>query len=386
MIQPEDIRRKARNLYPAFQAAWLDDAPFFPRVIPADKSVDGNLAAAIESIQRLRAASKEQAGYGYSIEWEERNSRTHGRNRFPRKFFFETPQDLLKLIGKEREFAQFAAAVNHLRSRYPQLGTWIRTHRPDVVEAAPEMESLVQVLDYFVAHPRPDRFARELPLPVDTKFIERNHRILRSWLDLVLPPHAIRADEEHFDRRFGLRYAEALIFVRFLDGAAQQRAASPWSECAVPLHTLAAQPMDVERVLIVENKVNLLTLPPVAGAIAMGGLGNGVTDLRYATWLSQVDLWYWGDLDVDGFEILSRLRTVLPHARSFLMDEHALNAWRPQIAATGNNKAGKILSNLTPAEAAAFHTCSAENLRIEQERIPQSYVADCLKKLFPTPG
>ena len=382
MIQPEDIRRKALNLYPAFQLAWLDNEAFFPKVIPCDKTVDQNLALAIESVQRLRSESKEHLGYGYAIEWEERNSRTHGRNLFPQKIYFETSQDLLKLIGKEREFAQFTVAVERLRDRYPQLALWIRTHRRDLIDAAADLEGLLQVVDYFVAHPRPERFARELPLPVDTKFIERNRHILRSWLDLVLTPHAIRADEEHFDRRFGLCYLELLIFVRFLDEAVQRRANSPWNECAIPLHSLAAHPFIVERVLIVENKVNLLTLPRITGAIAMGGLGNSVTDLRYVSWLSRVPVWYWGDLDVDGFEILSRLRTVLPHAKSLLMNEDILLEWRSKIGTTGNGRTGAVLSNLTPAEAAAFQACSLENLRIEQERIPQDFVTQRLADLI----
>jgi len=384
MIRPEDIRRKALNLYPALQLAWLENAPFFPKVIPCDKAVDPNLALAIESVQRLRSESKEHLGYGYAIDWEERNSRTHGRNQFPCKIYFETPHDLLTLIGKEREFAQFTAAVERLRDRYPQLTQWIRTHRRDLVEAASDLEGLLLVVDYFMVNPRPDRFARELPLPVDTKFIERNHRILRWWLDLVLPPHAIRADEEHFDRRFGLRYSEPLILVRFLDEAVQQRADSPWNECAIPLHSLAARSFAAKRVLIVENKVNLLTLPRISESIAMGGLGNGVTDLRYVTWLSQVPLWYWGDLDVDGFEILSRLRVVLPHVKSLLMDEDVLQEMRSTIGTIGNGRTGAVLPNLTPTEVAAFEACSRENFRIEQERLPQQFVAERLKDVFGT--
>lgn len=382
MIRPEDIRRKALNLYPAVQLAWLENTLFFPKVIPCDKAVDPNLALAIESIQRLRSESKEHLGYGYAIDWEERNSRTHGRNDFPRRIVFETLHDLLKLIGKEGEFAQFTSAVNRLRDRYPQLNQWIRSHRRDLIEAASDLEGLLQVVDYFVANPRPDRFARELPLSVDTKFIERNCRILRWWLDLVLPPYAIRADEEHFDRRFGLRYSEPLIFVRFLDEAVQQQAGWPWNECALSLHSLAASPVLVDRVIIVENKVNLLTLPRIAGSIAMGGLGNGVTDLRYVTWLSQIPLWYWGDLDVDGFEILSRLRTVHPHAQSLLMDGEILEEWRSAVGTAGNGRTGTVLPNLAPSEADAYQACSRENLRIEQERFPQPFVIECLKDAF----
>lgn len=382
MIRPEEIRQKAANLYPVFQEAWLDDIAFFPRVIPCDKTVDPNLAVAIESIHRLRSQSKETRGYGYSIEWEERNSRTHGRNRFPRKISFETQEDLLKLIGKEHEFARFTSAVERIRDRHPRLAQWIRSHRRDVIDAASELDGLLHVVDYLIAHPRPDRFARELPLPVDTKFIQRNHRILRAWLDLVLPPHAIRADEEHFDRRFGLRYVEPLVFVRCLDEAVQRQANWPWSECALPLHSLAARPLIVERVLIVENKVNLLTLPRIAGAIAMGGLGDGVLGLRHIPWLSQVPVWYWGDLDVNGFEILSRLRLIFPQTKSLLMSEDVLLEWRERIGAPGNGRTGTELLNLTPEESRAYGVCSADNLRIEQERIPQLIVETRLMEVL----
>lgn len=382
MIRPEDIQRKATSLYRPFQLAWLDDQPFFPRVIPCDKTLDSNLAVASESVQQLRNGSKERIGFGYTVEWEDRNSRTHGRNRFPRQILFETQDDFLGLIGKEREFAQFARSVSELRKRYPQLAPWVRAHPAEVVDSAAELDGQLQVLDFLVAHPWPQLFARELPLPLDTKFVERNRGILRSWLDLVLPPHAIRADEEHFDRRFGLRYVEPLISVRFLDEAVRQRANLPWSECAIPLHSLASHPIAAESVLIVENKINLLTLPPIAGAIALGGLGNSVSDLRYVTWLSQLAVWYWGDIDVDGFEILSRLRTVFPNVRSLFMDQKSLIALRPTVRGVGNGRLGSLGMNLLPEEAAAFQVCSGSNLRIEQERIPQDFVVSHIQAAF----
>ena len=144
------------------------------------------------------------------------------------------------------------------------------------------------MVDYLRLHPRPNLFARELPLSVDTKFVERNLSILREWLDLVLPPHAIRADEEHFHRRYGLRYSEQQIFIRFLDESVQRRAGSPWSECSIPLRLLAKECLGATQALIVENKVNLLTLPRMEETFAVWGLGNGVTDLRNIQWLSDI--------------------------------------------------------------------------------------------------
>jgi hypothetical protein len=382
MIHPDDIHLKALKLYPAFLRAWLAGKVFFPRTVPCEKNVAVSMASAIESIQRLRAGAKETRGFGYSVEWEERNSRSHGRNSFPRKIVFETEEDFLRSIGKEGEFARFRAAVEKIRERFPALDSWIGSHRQQLADSAGELNGLLEVVDYLRHRPRPEIFARELPLSGDTKFVERNRLILREWLDIVLPPHSIRADEEHFHRRYGLRYPEPLVFIRFLDEDLQRSAGSPWSECSVPLRLLGEKSLNPARALIVENKVNLLTLPPVAGTLAIGGLGNGVVDLRYVQWMSEIPLWYWGDIDTEGFAILSRLRVIFPHVLSLFMDNETVRAWRERIGSVGTQQAAKRPSNLTSAEAAAFQVCLLENLRIEQERFPQSHVVESMKSTF----
>lgn len=88
-----------------------------------------------------------------------------------------------------------------------------------------------------------ERLARELPIPVDTKFIERHQGLLRRWFDIVLPPHAIRADEDHFERRYGLRYVEPHLLVRLLDSELKRELAFPCSEFSLPLSTLADLPV-----------------------------------------------------------------------------------------------------------------------------------------------
>jgi hypothetical protein len=217
-----------------------------------------------------------------------------------------------------------------------------------------------------------------LPLAVDTKFIERHQKLLRVWLDTLLPPSAIRADENHFQRRFGLKYAESLVRIRFLDSTLQHAVGVPWTTCAVPLDELAQLEIPATTVLIVENKMNLLTLPPLLGALGIGSLGNSVTDLRYLEWLARKPLWYWGDSDVDGFAILSRLRTMFPHVQSFLMNGASVARWKESLGSPGNNNPGGPLANLTSAEQAAYAECRVSNLRIEQERIPPQAVEEAL--------
>jgi len=375
MIQPEDIRRKAENLYGDFLKAWLDaEDAFFPRVIPARKRpATDDLSSVSHSVRRLREGSKEVLGFGYSVEWQEVNSRKFGRNLFPGRILFETQEDFLRFIGKRREFAALSDAVRRLLGEFPGLKTWIGSNLRPMIEAEPDLEGLLNVLRFFRDHPRPGRFARELPIPVDTKFIERHQQLLRQWFDVVLPPHTIRADEDHFERRYGLRYVEPYFLVRLLDSELKRELAFPCSEFSLPLSTLADLPVRRVAAVIVENKVNLLTLPPLCRGIGLGGLGAGVTLLRNVPWLSRCSVAYWGDIDVEGFEILSSLRTIFPDARSFLMDCDTLHGWK-HLAVGGTGRKPDLPPHLTDQEQATFIRCRDSNIRLEQERLPQDKV------------
>src|SRR5439155_7425037 len=163
----------------------------------------------------------------------------------------------------------------------------------------------------------------------------------------ILPPQTIQADEEHFERRFGLRYAEPHVMLRFLDPQVKDACRLPWPELSLPLSTLSSTPMRIGRVLIVENKVNLLTLPPLTGTLALGGMGNGVTELRHVPWLTSCTVRYWGDIDVEGFVILSRLRNVLPQTRSLLMDGETFARWRDRLAGHGTGCGATVPPGLT---------------------------------------
>jgi hypothetical protein len=377
MIQPDEIRRKAENLYPDFlRAWWAGDASFFPRLIPSRRNPDpDDLAGAIQSMRRLREGSKETRGFGYHVEWRERNSRTFGRNQFPERISFESQEDFLRFLGKEREFAIVAEMATQLRTTYPSLESWLQANLRRLPGIAPDRGGLVEVLRYFVDHPRPNVFARELPLSVDTKFIERHANILREWLDLVLPPHAIRADERKFEHRYGLRSADPHLLVRLLDSQLGPELGFPCPEFSLPLDTLASLPVRADLVLIVENKVNLLTLPPVKRGLGLGALGDAATRLRHVPWLKQHPIVYWGDVDVEGLQILSSLRALFPQTRSLLMDLATLDRWSHLVVpGSGHVPIPQTPAHLTESEQAAFARCRDGNLRLEQERIPQADV------------
>lgn len=80
---------------------------------------------------------------------------------------------------------------------------------------------------------------RQLPLSVDTKFIERNSKILSQWLDLVSPSESIKADERAFVHRYGLNAVDPPILIRLLDDSLQSELAVPWTEFSLPSSKLS---------------------------------------------------------------------------------------------------------------------------------------------------
>jgi len=188
MITYDEVRQKASRRYPDYLRAWLRQTPFFPLDIPFRKPQpsDGYLALR-DGIQALVAGSKEGIGYGYRVEFATRQTRRLGEQSLPQRIVIETEADFARLLDKDAEIAQFQRDAALIRTHLPALETWLLDHPQTVIEHAGEWPDLVQVCRYFLAHPRPHRYLRELPIPIHTKFIEGHKGILRRLLDALLP-------------------------------------------------------------------------------------------------------------------------------------------------------------------------------------------------------
>lgn len=384
MITPPQIREKAGRLYPKFVQAWLAGEDFFPRRVPANLTLPKDLAKAKRSVELLRAGEKAHHSAGYRIVWESRKSRTHGLNRFPVGIEIETREDLLRLADATDDFAILQTAVGKLREQRPELEEWLRhsTNWKELLSVAAHLDDLLLVTQYLLDHPRPDCFAREIPLPISTKLIEEHKKLLSVWLDRLLPAEQIdfRFDRREFEARYGLRYVRHHILFRVLDPALEEELGLPCGELSLPADLIARLKPNRPTVFVVENKVNLLTLPRVAGGIALGGLGKAVSLLRDVAWLQDATLYYWGDLDVEGFEMLSQFRGLFEHTESLLMDLQALQH-HEALAIAWKNRPRMTPTRLTRQEQAAYAHLLHNALRLEQERIPQSDVISALRML-----
>ena len=219
-------------------------------------------------------------------------------------------------------------------------------------------------------------------MAVSTKLIEENKKLLAAWLDLLLPDNQIdfRFGRDEFDARYGLRYPRPHLLLRLLDAKLLEETGLPFAELSLPAVSIKRLPIKNVTVLVVENKVNLLTLPPVPRGVAIGGLGKAISLVREIGWLADATIYYWGDLDVEGFEMLNQFREFCPHTKSLMMNletfrkfEHLAIDWLNQSRYTPNV--------LLDSEQLAFQFVLENRKRLEQERIPQSYVDTQISQL-----
>lgn len=371
MITPQDIAAKAARAYVPLLRSWLRGEVFATLDIAA-----GAPAADFRSLERqvaaLMAGAKTQREVGYLVEMQTRTTRTYGAQTLPTRIVVESAADLVFLAGKTEEFAAFVADVALIRAAQPLLEPLLQTQPLLVVEQHGSWPELLRVCAYFQASPRPQLFIRELPIAVHTKFIEQHAGALMHLLDVLLPPTAINSDARQFVQRYGLRSDAPLVRMRLLDARLRAQLGLPLADIAATTADLAALPAAGLRYVIVENKMVFLTLPPLADTIAIFGGGFQVDLLRELDWLRAGPIWYWGDLDAQGFQILARLRAIFPHVVSLMMDGTTFDAFSA-FAVAGTACRVTELLHLTADEQALFAHLARTNLRLEQERISHAY-------------
>jgi hypothetical protein len=235
----------------------------------------------------------------------------------------------------------------------------------------------VAVCAWFDAHPRPQCYARQVPLPVGTKFIEEHTGILRELLDVVLGDR-VNAAGTTFCERFHLLVEPPQVRFRFLDPALRARVGWRVADCAVPAPAFADLVWSIPRVLVVENRDVFLCLPEVPDTLAIFGAGKAASLLPACQWLHVADIVYWGDCDDAGYGILSSLRGHFPQVRSLLMDDRAWARWK-HLAVPGKRDPMARHTHLTVAERAALEAALAGPWMLEQERIPPPDTARAIR-------
>ena len=129
--------------------------------------------------------------------------------------------------------------------------------------------------------------------------------------------------------------------------------------------------------------MSFLTLPNLQNSFAIWGGGYRTQMLKSVIWLANCPIFQQGDIDADGFKILSQFRGYFPQTASVMMNEDNFQAFE-KFAVDVERSEPEKLSNLTTEEYALQSYVSHYGKRLEQEHISQDlatqYLLSMLKK------
>jgi hypothetical protein len=212
-------------------------------------------------------------------------------------------------------------------------------------------------------------------LGVDTKFVEKNKKeidlFLMSVLDDDLYDKAIvKLSNNGFEKKYGLKYKLPLVRFRILDSDLYLYGLSDISTNIDEFKNLS---FTCKKVYMIENEITALSFPNIKDAIVIFAKGYGVGLFKDVKWLEDKEIYYWGDIDMDGFAILSQARGYFPQIKSIFMNIKTVEEFK-ELGVQSSDKVYKKLDNLAKEEALLYERLFSDyygkNFRLEQERLP----------------
>lgn len=381
MITPKEIREQSLKWWKEVLLSAVDSVSYFPRDISrigkvSSKDILNKLSDYKASIELLKINSKESKKIGYSLVTTERPFNKIGKQLVPERISIDTIEDYLKVAGKEREYQTFLKNLSLIKAELPLLIDWVKTCPTKLVEHNTWADTL-NVCKYFLKTPTPNKYIRQLPIDIHTKYILENKSIVQSLLDFLIPEH-INSDETKFELRYNLKYSEPLIRVRFLDTSLSPIDSA--TDISLTLSEFKNIQSHCDNIFVAENIMNFLTLPYLTKTIAIwSGGGFNVSYLKDINWIKGKQFFYWGDLDAHGFQILNQFRAYFQNTVAVMMDEETLASFK---SAQGTPATNQTLQRLTDRELKLYHHLRQNNIRLEQEKITQTFAEERINEVL----
>ncbi len=385
----KEIDAKAQKYYSSGKVFrdYIDSATLFPLTVMLKKLKQSDLSSHYSSIiKEIDILQKED----FELQYRTFNFKNIGMQRLPVSVYFSQRDIFLNYLNKEDEFVRFKNAYEKIISYDRMLLQIIYERVSLVLEYEDVWDRLFLVCDFFIDNPKPHIYTRELSITgVDTKFIEKYKKILDRLLSVLLDDSMMdnsifSLSHYGFEKKYGLKYPLPTVRFRILD---ESQKIAGMSDISLTIDTFKMLQLPCKRVYIIENKITTLSFPKISDAIVIFGSGYGVEVLKSVQWLHDKEIYYWGDIDRDGFAILSRVRGYFPHIKSLLMDDVTIDMFRAYAIQENESKRNtNRLENLTNEESIIYNNlCSeiyGERFRLEQERIDFKYVLKSISQIM----
>ena len=352
--------------------------------VPTDQQARDNLG-------HFHAFFKAWTDFAYPelVEWQERQYRQLSEQRVPVKLRIFSLQQLTELLGAEQQLENWLNKISsflqqsfvHDRHQHRLFQTLI--HHLEQIErySQQEWQWLIQLIEQLKPNMGAGLYLRALPLSaVNTKFLEQNLLLTEAICNVLYDDEIVLAG--------GL-----LAWLDCLDSPKGWLTIKPVCPNVqeklggLPVFQLSTEVLDqfelpAERIIVVENIQSGLACPNLENSIVVCGGGKNISWMN-AKWLQHKQVFYWGDIDSEGLNILSMVRQKIPHVIALMMDEATVLQFQNHMV----DEPDSIFSEpqyLTADELKLFHDLRAQtfkNRRLEQERISVDWVHRYLELL-----
>jgi len=380
MTIAETYIAQLQKQYPIYLRHLVSGEQFQVITLRGGKNKPDNAVDLHKAISHFQQLERKNECPGWEIQWEEWSSRKLGNQLWPKTIKVVTEEDLLHLLKKEREVQVFKEQLLLLMRWHPQLQRWLENQPTVILEYYKKWPGIMSVIDYILENDVSGLYLRTLPVPVHTKFIEGNKGVLYSILK-ALDPDRFSTEGVNLEGVLKLALKPFLFKLRWLDKTKAEELTSGMEVFAVSPNYLQQQQWKLQKVVMVENETNLYLLPLIKDTLAIFTSGKALHLLKEIDFLRRTDIFYWGDLDEDGFEMLHSIRCYYPNVVSLFMDTHTLAKHEKELDVKPQRYKTRAL-DLLPSEKAAYEILLQGNQWLEQEKLEQSYLQHTLQLLL----
>jgi hypothetical protein len=334
------------------------------------KEIQKNFSTFMKNSQKLKELK-------LPLVYREFSFKTIGKQVLPVSVRFDELDEFLEFIEKKDEYELFVYTYNKVVLAYPSLKDEFIKKPFTVLEYLSCWDRFLEIIEFFTQTKKPNIYIRELNIKnVDTKFIEKYKKILDILLSNILHVEPLKSLSNYaFEKRYNLKYPLPQVRFRILDESLRIFGLSDLSLTCKEFDGLN---LECKKVFIVENKITFLSFFDTKDAIVIFGAGYGVSVLKNAEWLRDKELYYWGDIDEDGFAILSQIRGYFSYTKSIFMNEETIEKFKDLKVVHNIQQKERNILNLTKDEMTIYERLKndfyGKNFRLEQEKIPFDYV------------
>ena len=374
-------QQQLTRYYKSYLRDIISDNPFNPVVLRGEKTKPATTVALHKAIALFQQYEKTELRKGWTIIWEDWSSKKLGKQKWASKIIVDTEEDYLFLLHKEQEIAAFKIQLHNLLSWQPAIQSFLIDKPERVLDLKEVWSDIQKVVDYLLLHDVRHHYIRSIPVPVHTKFIENYRSVIFAILKTIAP-EKYSTTANSLDELLLLKQKPHLYPIRWLDKTMAAQFMHGMELTGVTADWLKQINWNIEEVWLIENETNLWLIPERKNAIAIFSRGYATHTLKEIPFLHNTRLYYWGDLDEDGYEMLNAMRGYYPGIQSVCMDEATLLQHANELGRQSATYKTSSLPHLTQQEHAAFNILKYHNGRLEQERIRQDYVAEVLGEIL----